>query len=85
MCVLRCGVWGTKESGLHRLHHTLLLRRLPLPPRLQLRHSDSGLVSISLAGDELCITTGRALMMDETHQVGRGVWVWVCVWRGVGG
>ncbi|KAL4419765.1 hypothetical protein ABPG75_006863 [Micractinium tetrahymenae] len=35
----------------------------------QLRHSEEGLASISLQGDELCITLGRALMLDETHQV----------------
>jgi len=37
---------------------------------LQLRHSEEGLASISLQGDEFCITLGRALMLDETHQVG---------------
>ncbi len=36
----------------------------------ELRHSEEGLASISLQGDEFCITLGRALMMDETHQVG---------------
>lgn len=36
---------------------------------MQLRHSEAGLASVSLQGDEFCITTGRALMMDETHQV----------------
>ncbi|KAI3425174.1 hypothetical protein D9Q98_008944 [Chlorella vulgaris] len=35
----------------------------------ELRHSEEGLASISLQGDEFCITLGRALMMDETHQV----------------
>ncbi|PSC70113.1 peptidyl-prolyl cis-trans isomerase H isoform A [Micractinium conductrix] len=35
----------------------------------QLRHSEEGLVSISLQGDEFAITLGRALGMDDTHQV----------------
>ncbi len=45
----------------------------------QLRHSEEGLASISLGGDELCITLGRALMLDDTHQAGGGVYP-----RGVG-
>lgn len=36
----------------------------------QLRHSEEGLASISLQGEELCITLGRALMLDDTHQAG---------------
>lgn len=35
----------------------------------EMRHSEEGLASISLQGDEFCITVGRALMLDETHQV----------------
>lgn len=37
----------------------------------QLRHSEEGLASISLQGDELCVTLGRALMLDDTHQASR--------------
>lgn len=35
-----------------------------------LRHSEEGLASVSLVGDEFCLTLGRALMLDDTHQVG---------------
>ncbi|PRW33518.1 hypothetical protein C2E21_7678 [Chlorella sorokiniana] len=35
----------------------------------ELRHSEDGLASISLQGAEFCITLGRALGMDTTHQV----------------
>lgn len=35
----------------------------------ELRHSEEGLASISLQGSEFCITLGRALGMDATHQV----------------
>lgn len=52
----------------------------------QLRHSEEGLASISLGGDELCITLGRALMLDDTHQArgGQGWGECVSVWRQVG-
>ena len=52
-------------------HPAALLRRPPThpPPCVQIRHSEAGLVSVSLQGDEFCVTTGRALMLDETHQV----------------
>jgi hypothetical protein len=42
------------------------------PTHVQIRHSEEGLVSVSLQGNEFCITTGRALMLDETHQVSPG-------------
>ena len=35
----------------------------------ELRHSEEGLASISLQNSEFCITLGRALGMDATHQV----------------
>lgn len=37
----------------------------------ELRHSEEGLASIALQGDHFCITLGRALGLDDTHQVGR--------------
>ena len=37
-------------------------------------------MSVSLQGNEFCVTTGRALMLDETHQVS-----WVAVSCASGG
>jgi len=37
-----------------------------------LKHSEEGAVSISLNGDEVAIALGRALALNNTHQVGQG-------------
>lgn len=49
----------------------------------QLRHSEEGLASVSLQGDEFCITLGRALDLDNTHQVG-GLAGGYSVWEALG-
>lgn len=61
--------------GRARPHPTLNpAARLPPPPcpalPRSLRHSEEGLASVSLSGDEFGLTLGRALDLDNTHQVG---------------
>jgi len=41
---------------------------MQINPRL--KHVDAGAVSISLNGDEVAISLGRAVPLNSTHQVG---------------
>lgn len=40
-----------------------------MQPNPRLKHVDEGAVSISLNGDEVAISLGRATPLDKTHQV----------------
>lgn len=59
-------------SGHHTTTHVVTphCSLLQVPANLRLQHNIAGAVSVSRDGQDFAISLGKALKLDETHQVG---------------